>query len=185
MHAGRQALDYPGDLLDSHTSPVRKDESSLTTADGQNRIAVLYSRFGSVLCGLMENRFGIAPEDSESLLHDIFASLMRTQVAIENEEKWLIGAACNASRTFRRQQWENVDLTDDLVVASTDETDLALGQILEKLPSRARDVLRLRYLEGLSGNEIAERYGTSPEYTHVLIHRSLEKARAVAREGQR
>lgn len=149
----------------------------------QTRIAALYREFGAVLCGLMQNRFGVPAEESENLLHDIFASLMRRRVSIGDEEKWLIGAACNASRFYWRSQKESVDLSEDLQTASTDETDLALGQILEKLPGKARDILRLRYLEGLSGNEIAERYGTTLEYTHVLIHRSLEKARAVARKS--
>lgn len=151
----------------------------------QTRIAALYREFGGVLCGLMQSRFGIPEQDSENLLHDIFASLIRMRTAIDDEEKWLIGAACNASRFYRRQQKERVALLDEHLVGATNETGLALGQILDKLPTRARDVLRLRYLEGLSGNEIAERYGTTLEYTHVLIHRSLEKARAVAKEGER
>lgn len=153
----------------------------LKATDDQTRIAALYRQFGGVLCGLMQNRFGIPEEDSENLLHDIFTSLLRGRVIIGDEEKWLIGAACNASRFYWRRQKENVGLSEELLAGSTDETDLALGEIMDKLPKRARDVLRMRYLEGLSGNEIAERYGKSLEYTHVLIHRSLEKARAVAR----
>lgn len=157
----------------------------MRTTEDQTRIASLYHEFGAVLCGLMQSRFGVPAEDSENLLHDIFTSLMRVGVGVGNEEKWLIGAACNASRFYWRQQKENVALSEELLTGSTDETDLALRQIFEKLPRKARDVLRLRYLEGLSGNEIAERYGTTVEYTHVLIHRSLEKARAVARESER
>ena len=157
----------------------------MTISGDESRVAVLYREFGSVLCGIMQKRFGVPPEDSESLLHDIFTSLMRRGITPGDEEKWLIGAACNASRCYWRLQKEAEILPDDLQTVQTSESDIALAQILERIPGRARDILRMKYLEGMSGNEIAERYGTSLEYTHLLIHRSLEKARAVARENER
>lgn len=151
----------------------------------ETRIAVLYRDLGGVLSALMRGRFGIPEEDAENLLHDIFTSLIRCGAVVEDAEKWLIGAACNASRFYWRKQREESAVPDQLWVESGAEQEVALDQILDRLPERAREVLRLKYLEGLSGNEIAERYGTSPEYAHVLIHRSLEKARALAREDTR
>lgn len=151
----------------------------------QGPVAVLYREFGAALCGLMQNRFGVPEEDAENLLHDIFETLLRSQSAVANEKKWLVGAACNASRYYWRQQKEQVDVAEETTIGSKVDVDVTLEQILGRLPERASEVLRLKYLEGLSGDEIAERYGTSVEYTHVLIHRSLRKARALAEEDRR
>ncbi len=133
----------------------------------------------------MQNRFGVPAEDTESLLHDIFTSLLRRGVMLGDEEKWLVGAACNASRWYWRSQWKTDALDDEMQTFQHGESEIAVDQILDRMPDRARDILRMRYLEGMSGHEIAEVYGTSLEYTHILIHRSLEKARAIARESER
>ncbi|HEX3067030.1 MAG TPA: sigma factor-like helix-turn-helix DNA-binding protein, partial [Thermoanaerobaculia bacterium] len=53
--------------------------------------------------------------------------------------------------------------------------DVAL--LFAKLPVACRSILRLRYVEGLNAREIAARYGTSPGYIRLKVHRCLAAAR--------
>lgn len=54
-----------------------------------------------------------------------------------------------------------------------------LGQYMALLPSREREILRLRFSHGLPQHEIAERFGISQMHVSRLIARSL----AVLRDG--
>lgn len=145
-------------------------------------VAALYRNYSGRLRGLMEHRFGIPESEVEGLLHDVFASLLKSTTPVHDAEKWLIGAACNRSRLYWRDTagHQLIPLGDDVSARPQIEDGLVLDQILDQLPDRAGEVLRLRYLVGLSGREIARHYGMSVEYAYVLIHRSLEQARALA-----
>ncbi len=48
-------------------------------------------------------------------------------------------------------------------------------QALEEIPEEQREALRLRYFEGLSSGEIAERLGKSNGAVRVMLSRSLTK----------
>jgi len=50
-----------------------------------------------------------------------------------------------------------------------------LGHVLATLPDRQRDVLRMRYVEGLSTREIAERTGMSDGAVRVLLSRLMKQ----------
>jgi RNA polymerase sigma-70 factor, ECF subfamily len=144
-------------------------------------IAVLYREYGGMLCALMRIRFRIPESEAEGLLHDIFASLLRSSARIEHPVKWLVAAACNASRLY----WRNAGprmlrVTDRLPSPHNNEESVLLADLLERLPVRTADVILLRYIEGLSGKEIAQRYGLSVGYTHLLVYRGMKRARALA-----
>ncbi|MDX1582924.1 MAG: sigma-70 family RNA polymerase sigma factor [Thermoanaerobaculia bacterium] len=130
----------------------------------------------------MHHRFGIPDSETENLLHDIFTSLLRNGDSVHDAEKWLIGAACNRSRMYWRDELgpDFVKLSEDAGASPPFEQEIVLEQLLDQLPGRAREVLRLRYLEGFSGKELARHLGMSVEYAYVLVHRSLQLARAIA-----
>lgn len=155
----------------------------MTPACRGERIAALYQKHGGKLRGLMQGRFGVPEAETENLLHDVFATLLNSPASITDDEKWLVGAVCNRARLYWRdaRPKESAELLEGFESDSTTEEVLMLEQFLGQLPEKGRDVLRLKYLEGMSGKEIARRYGTSVGYTNVLIHRSLEQARAIAR----
>jgi RNA polymerase sigma factor (sigma-70 family) len=148
----------------------------------RSHVAELYHEYAGVMCSLMRHRFGVPEFEIENLLHDIFASLLCNPTPIENFEKWLVGAACNASRQYWRDRGNGLSMVVERKEQEHIERSILLDQILEQLPVRSAEILRLRYLEGLSGREIARRYGFSFEYTHLRIHRALRKARIIARD---
>jgi RNA polymerase sigma-B factor len=58
------------------------------------------------------------------------------------------------------------------------EDRLSLANALRSLPRRERTILRLRFVEGLTQTEIAQRVGLSQMYVSRLLRASLEQLRA-------
>jgi RNA polymerase sigma-B factor len=63
------------------------------------------------------------------------------------------------------------------------EESATLGRALRVLPERERSILYLRFAEGLSQVEIAQRIGISQMHVSRLIRRALERMRVVAGSG--
>jgi RNA polymerase sigma-B factor len=63
--------------------------------------------------------------------------------------------------------------------AAHDDAD-AVRRLLEHLPERERTIVRLRFFEGLSQADIAQRVGMSQMHVSRLLRRSLERLRALA-----
>jgi RNA polymerase sigma-B factor len=60
------------------------------------------------------------------------------------------------------------------------EHSATLGRVLRAMPERERTILYLRFAEGLTQVEIAERIGISQMHVSRLIRRALERLRVVA-----
>jgi RNA polymerase sigma-70 factor (ECF subfamily) len=57
-------------------------------------------------------------------------------------------------------------------------TELSLAvELLDRLPDEDRDLIILRYMEGMPIAEIAERFQKTPNATRVALHRALKKLR--------
>ena len=66
---------------------------------------------------------------------------------------------------------------DEDVEFERSEHRAALEPALERLPDREREILRMRFDEGLTQTQIAERVGISQMHVSRLIRRSLERMR--------
>jgi RNA polymerase sigma-B factor len=64
------------------------------------------------------------------------------------------------------------------------EHSVTLGRALHAMPERERVILYLRFAEGLTQVEIAERVGISQMHVSRLIRRALERLRVVASAGE-
>jgi RNA polymerase sigma-B factor len=58
---------------------------------------------------------------------------------------------------------------------------LALQRLLARLPERERRMVRLRYIDGLTQHEIADRMSLSQAHVQRMLVRSLDQLRALAR----
>ena len=67
---------------------------------------------------------------------------------------------------------ERVDLDASLI---TDQRKRAVGRILDSLPAKDRDVLRMVFLEEADRQEVSRRLGVSAEYLRVLLHRAKSR----------
>jgi RNA polymerase sigma-B factor len=60
------------------------------------------------------------------------------------------------------------------------DDQLSVARLLNQLPERQRRMVRLRYIDGLTQNEIAERMSLSQAHVQRLLVRSLNQLRALA-----
>jgi RNA polymerase sigma factor (sigma-70 family) len=147
-----------------------------------SRVEAAYEGTYDLLRFIASRRFRIPECDVRPLIHDVFVAFMRSAAAIGDDRRWLATATINACRNYWRDRKEASPLPDTLldVRGLTDDAgarvDVAL--LLAHLSPRCRDVLRLRYVQGLASAEIASRCDTSSGYIRILVHRCLRAARA-------
>jgi RNA polymerase sigma-B factor len=65
------------------------------------------------------------------------------------------------------------------------EQRITLARGIQRLPSRDRTILHLRFFEGLTQSEIAERIGISQMHVSRLIRNSLDRMRRELEQGER
>lgn len=93
---------------------------------------------------------------------------------------------------FRRHGRRREDATDELPATAADAHgdpaeradalgDRRLGDALAQLSQRDRDLLGAKFLLGLSGKEIARRFGMSESNVNVRVHRALGALRRILR----
>jgi RNA polymerase sigma-B factor len=68
---------------------------------------------------------------------------------------------------------------DDRRLAAVDER-LAVRGLLNRLPAREGEMVQLRYLDGLTQHQIAERMGLSQAHVQRLLARSIDHLRVLA-----
>ncbi|MBI2215039.1 MAG: sigma-70 family RNA polymerase sigma factor [Acidobacteria bacterium] len=148
-------------------------------------VAVVYDAYREFLVALICRKFRIPEDDALGLVHEVFLSFLRCRRDIENQRAWLIAAACNAARGYRRQHCDDEPVTvlESLGYDSGAEVILRVAEVLRRLPERSRRVLELHYLEGHSTREIATILNTTEGYAEKLVHESLVRARAAAGEA--
>jgi RNA polymerase sigma-B factor len=69
--------------------------------------------------------------------------------------------------------------SDDPALEKADEREV-ISPLLARLPARQRHILTLRFVEGLTQSEIADRVGISQMHVSRLLARSLEHLRELA-----
>ena len=57
---------------------------------------------------------------------------------------------------------------------------MIVSQLLESLPDRERDIVVLRFYDGLTQSEIADRFGVSQMQISRILARTLDRLRAGA-----
>ena len=91
---------------------------------------------------------------------------------------WIAAIARNRATDHLRQSREQVELPDELPGGDPIEAEtLAVLDAVRKLPETYRETLLMRLVEGMTGNEIAERTGLTPASVRVHLHRGMKLLR--------
>ncbi|HEX9457959.1 MAG TPA: sigma-70 family RNA polymerase sigma factor [Thermoanaerobaculia bacterium] len=149
--------------------------------------AQMYEENLGLLVAIAMRKFQVPEVDAEALAHEVFFSYLKRKDEIRDLHPWLIGAICHASRYFWRQNGRRTEQLDhswaelrpDPASAGINDllpAQLAAREILEALPPRYQEILRLRYYEGYSIREIADYLGVTAKYTQKLVARCLRRA---------
>jgi RNA polymerase sigma-70 factor (ECF subfamily) len=149
------------------------------------------SYFGRLLTSKLRVR-RIAPQTAEDVRQETFLRVLRTLrqgpgVAQPAAFGAFVSAVCNnvlletigkdarhppIAENAPEPVDERVDLDASLI---TEQRKRVVGRILDSLPAKDREVLRMVFLEEADRTEVSRRLGVSGEYLRVLLHRAKTK----------
>lgn len=129
-------------------------------------------------------RFRIPPQDSQDRIQNVTVQYIFKRSQIRNPDAWLVGALRREClmylRTARRSRMVAVDspllevISEPLVPDAEREVMKAgLGGLIAKLPWKCQNLLRLKFVEGLNADEIAERTGYKRSSVDKVVRRCL------------
>jgi RNA polymerase sigma-70 factor, ECF subfamily len=144
----------------------------------------LYQTYSRMVHGILLARVPYGEVDD--LVQDVFLVAFRKLDTLRDAERfgpWLAMITRNRAMDFHRRSREMTELPDSLAHVSTPhaEANEALTFIRE-LPEAYREPLILRFVEGMTGPEIAARTGLAPASVRVNIHRGMKLLRARLQE---
>ena len=92
---------------------------------------------------------------------------------------WVAAIARNKAADHYRGRQEAVELPRDLMgPEASRQADVARAlETIRSLPEAYRETLVLRFVEGMTGPEIAERTGLAPDSVRVNLHRGVKLLR--------
>ncbi len=148
----------------------------------------LYARYGPAVyarCRMLCGR----PEEAEEALQETFYKVWKARNRIDHERSplaYLFTVARNESITVlrRRRPWRDdpmawLDLADPSTVDPT--THSTLGRLLDRLSPRDAALLRLRFVEEHTIEEMAQMLGTSQRTVRRRLDRLMKRTRAILR----
>jgi RNA polymerase sigma-70 factor (ECF subfamily) len=175
--------------MQPESQPDRREDSTHTalgSAFRENAAKIYIFIYGKV-----GNR-----EAAEDLTSQVFLKATRwlaSDRSADSIRSWLYTTARTGIVDYWREQGRlpsvPIDTYMDLLFRGTDgpeevrRTRERAAAILDALPSRERDVLRLRFLRGYSTAEIAQALGLSASNVRVLQLRALRRAAALEDTG--
>jgi RNA polymerase sigma-70 factor (ECF subfamily) len=162
--------------------PLVDEDAVVRSASGGDRAAFeqLYNRYARVVYGILLAR--VPPADAEDLVQDVFITafrklqFLRTPAAFRG---WLAAIARNRAtefhRTNRRERDEQTHTAEE-PRTSQEDAFLVLDAI-RRLPEAYRETLIFRLVEGMTGPEIADRTGLTPDSVRVNLFRGMKLLR--------
>ena len=155
----------------------------------------VYEEYFGLLVQISARKFRVPETEAETLVHDVLIGYLRKSEDVLSLRSWLVGAICHASRHYWRLNARTVtadaevehDRVDPASVRILDSLpdQLAAREALECLAPRCREILHMRYFEGCTVVEVAQRLGVKPKYAQKLIGKCLRQAETLYGEKGR
>jgi RNA polymerase sigma-70 factor, ECF subfamily len=149
----------------------------------------LYRRFFRMVHAVLLSR--VPPGDVDDLAQEVFLQAWRQLHALRDPLAfggWLRQIAMRRSADHLRHAHSTEELDPDMagpadLARNDDEARLVLAEV-RRLPEAYRETLVMRFVEGLTGPEIAELTGLTPGSVRVNLHRGVELLRARLKGGR-
>lgn len=149
-------------------------------AGDQEAFNELYRMFAPLVHGVVLARG--ARSDVDDIVQEVFLSAYKNLHSLRDANAvgaWLAIIARNRAAEFYRKSPQTEELSEDLT-QSNQPNNAEAREILTAilgLPAAYKETLILRLVEGMSGNEIAEQIGLTPESVRVNLHRGMKLLR--------
>jgi RNA polymerase sigma-70 factor (ECF subfamily) len=134
-------------------------------------------------------QFGVSPQDVEDLTQDLVLSLMRQLPTFElgkgSVEGWVTGFAKMSARAWARQNnrkaIREIPLDQAPAASISHNADRTVGAAintaLDKLPAIDRQLVSMRFIDGLSSKQIADATGLTDVAIRKRLSRAIERIR--------
>jgi RNA polymerase sigma-70 factor (ECF subfamily) len=188
-------------LRESHFEPVgwssvnvartaeAPDESLVESARGGDRAAfgVLYQRYARMVHGILLGR--VPGTSVEDLVQEVFLHVLPRLTTLRDARRfgpWLAAITRNLATDFYRRAKPTTSIEDHraeveglerLGAPFARDDGLVLLNAVRELPECYREPLILRFVEGMTGPEIAARLGLTHGSVRVNLHRGMEMLR--------
>ncbi|HEY2013590.1 MAG TPA: sigma-70 family RNA polymerase sigma factor [Bryobacteraceae bacterium] len=163
---------------------VEEDEGLIRAAADGDRGAFgeLYVRYARMVHGILLAR--VPAGDAEDLVQDVFMSAMRQLRGLRTAAAfrgWLAAIARNRAIDYFRNARHNTqfdEITEREQPARPAVQDaFEVLDLIRRLPEAYRETLILRLVEGMTGPEIAEKTGLTPDSVRVNLCRGMKLLR--------
>jgi RNA polymerase sigma-70 factor (ECF subfamily) len=145
----------------------------------RDRFARLYEMYAPMVHGILLAR--VPRGEVDDLVQDIFLHALRKLHTLRDAAAfgpWIGMIARNRAMDFYRSSRETVEVTEQMAVArSPNRTAKEILDLICRLPEAYRETLVLRFVEGMTGPEIAARTGLTPASVRVNLHRGTKLLR--------
>jgi RNA polymerase sigma-70 factor, ECF subfamily len=139
----------------------------------------LYRRFSPMIHGIILSR--VPKDDVADIVQEVFITAYKSLNTLREPKAiggWLAIIARNQANEFYRKNKPTEELSEDLSHADSRKNEAKeVLDIIRSLPEAYKETLILRLVEGLTGNEIAEQTGLTPESVRVNLHRGMKLLR--------
>jgi RNA polymerase sigma-70 factor, ECF subfamily len=145
----------------------------------QQAFARLYSGYVRMVHAIVLGR--VPRRDVDDLVQDVFISAFTRLGELREPSAfggWLAAIARNRATDYLRQARPEADMPDDLPGGDPIEAEtIAVLDTIRKLPDAYRETLLMRLVEGMTGQEIADRTGLTAGSVRVNLHRGMKMLR--------
>ena len=142
---------------------------------------MLYTKYARIVHAILLGRLPAA--DADDVTQNVFITAYTKLTSLHEPAAfagWIVRTARNAAEDYRRRSVNTLQLDAEYAgqarQTNAAEAAEALAAIRE-LPEAYRDTLMMRLVEGMSGEEIAERTGLTPGSVRVNLHRGMQLLR--------
>ena len=145
----------------------------------RDRFARLYEMYAPLVHGILLAR--VPRDEVDDLVQDIFLHALKKLHTLRDPKAfapWIAMIARNRAMDFYRSSRETVEVTEQMAIArSPSRTAKEILDLIRQLPDAYRETLVLRFVEGMTGPEIATRTGLTPASVRVNLHRGTKLLR--------
>ena len=148
-------------------------------AGERDRFGRLYEMYAPLVHGVLLTR--VPRDEVDDLLQDIFLHALRKLHTLRNPMAfgpWIAMIARNKAMDFHRASRDTVEVEENTAVAKPiNRSAKEVLDFIRQLPEAYRETLVLRFVEGMTGPEIASRTGLTPASVRVNLHRGMKLLR--------
>jgi len=144
-----------------------------------DRFGRLYEMYAPLVHGVLLAR--VPRDEVDDLVQDIFLHALKKLHTLRNPMAfgpWIAMIARNRAMDFHRASRNTVEVDEQTAVAKPlNRTAKEVLDLIRQLPDAYRETLVLRFVEGMTGPEIATRTGLTPASVRVNLHRGMKLLR--------